>query len=421
MGGNIMKKIGVVVVMLAVILFSISEGQADVKEKAFSVTPFVGVFTFEGDQNLDTKPVYGIRAGYELTKHWALEGVFDYLRTEPIGGSDSVYVYNYRAEALYNFEQREKGYPTFFLAVGVGGQTIADAPAGIDSGSDAVADYGAGFKYFLTENLALRGDIRHIVVFNSEVQNNLECVVGLTYYWGGEKAKATPEPVRVEAAPVVVLDADKDGVVDDEDKCPDTPEGVKVDREGCPLDTDADGVADYEDKCPDTPKGVKVDKEGCPLDTDADGVADYEDKCPDTPKGVKVDREGCPVKVDVGKEMVEKGRVTLDIKFDFNKAVVKPECLDQINKIAEVMKQYPAINVVIEGHTDSLGSEKANIQLSSKRADAVKAKLVEMGVDSARIRTIGYGFSKPVATNATAAGRKLNRRVEAAVEYEIKK
>ena len=356
-----MKKIGVVVVMLAVILFSISEGQADVKEKAFSVTPFVGVFTFEGDQNLDTKPVYGIRAGYELTKHWALEGVFDYLRTEPIGGSDSVYVYNYRAEALYNFEQREKGYPTFFLAVGVGGQTIADAPAGIDSGSDAVADYGAGFKYFLTENLALRGDIRHIVVFNSEVQNNLECVVGLTYYWGGEKAKATPEPVRVEAAPVVVLDADKDGVVDDEDKCPDTPEGVKVDR------------------------------------------------------------EGCPVKVDVGKEMVEKGRVTLDIKFDFNKAVVKPECLDQINKIAEVMKQYPAINVVIEGHTDSLGSEKANIQLSSKRADAVKAKLVEMGVDSARIRTIGYGFSKPVATNATAAGRKLNRRVEAAVEYEIKK
>ena len=94
------------------------------------------------------------------------------------------------------------------------------------------------------------------------------------------------------------LDADKDGVSDDLDKCPGTPAGVKVDKDGCPLDADKDGVPDNLDKCPGTPVGVKVDKDGCPLDADKDGVPDNLDKCPDTPIGVKVDKDGCPLDTD---------------------------------------------------------------------------------------------------------------------------
>ena len=93
-------------------------------------------------------------------------------------------------------------------------------------------------------------------------------------------------------------DADKDGVADKWDKCPNTPLGVKVDKKGCPIDSDGDGVPDYLDKCPKTPARVRVDKSGCPLDTDRDGVPDYLDKCPKTPAGVKVDKRGCPIDSD---------------------------------------------------------------------------------------------------------------------------
>lgn len=93
-------------------------------------------------------------------------------------------------------------------------------------------------------------------------------------------------------------DLDGDGVYDGIDQCADTPAGVKVDEKGCPLDSDGDGVADYLDKCPDTPAGVKVDENGCPFDADGDGVYDDNDKCPDTPEGAKVDEKGCPIDSD---------------------------------------------------------------------------------------------------------------------------
>ena len=112
-----------------------------------------------------------------------------------------------------------------------------------------------------------------------------------------DKCPNTPRKAKVDTNGCP-LDTDGDGVPDFRDKCPDTPKGVKVDKNGCPFDKDGDGVADYLDKCPNTPKGVKVDATGCPLDTDGDGVADYLDKCPDTPKDVKVDTNGCPIDTD---------------------------------------------------------------------------------------------------------------------------
>ena len=225
------------------------------------------------------------------------------------------------------------------------------------------------------------------------------------------------------------MDSDQDGVLDDVDKCPNTPLGVVVDKDGCPVDSDKDGVPDYLDKCPDTPVGVVVDKDGCPLDSDKDGVPDYLDKCPDTPLGVRVDKDGCPPPplpppppAPAPKPVIiEKGRQTLNVEFDFDKSTIKKGYYQDIDDLAQVMKDYPDLSVVIEGHTDSVGTAAYNKKLSQERADAVKKYMVEKGIDANRLKAQGFGEDKPIAGNETEEGRQKNRRVEAAVDYIIKK
>ena len=142
---------------------------------------------------------------------------------------------------------------------------------------------GAGDKYYISPATALYMEVGYI--------NGIETTnVGKTIrdnFW-----KAT---IGVEFDFGKTLDSDMDGVSDKKDKCPNTPAGVAVDVNGCPIDTDGDGVADYVDDCPTVPGLTSL--KGCP-DSDADGVADKDDKCPDTPKGVKVDAKGCPVDTD---------------------------------------------------------------------------------------------------------------------------
>lgn len=100
-----------------------------------------------------------------------------------------------------------------------------------------------------------------------------------------------------------------------------------------------------------------------------------------------------------------------DIMFDTNSAVLKSGAYDEINRVATVLNQYPETTMRIAGHTDSTGSETYNQQLSQRRADAVKQALAAQGVNPARMTTVGFGESQPVADNATEAGRQLNRRV----------
>src|SRR3990172_1793691 len=420
-------------ILAAFLFFFVSSSHAEIKAETYSIMPFIGGYTFEGNEDLESKAVYGIRFGYDITKEWGVEGTFDWLRTNystNIANSD-VDTYGYRLEALYHFLPQGKLVP--FLAAGVGDRTAHYTNPSITRDRNQIlAVYGAGLKYFLYKDIALRGDIRHMILLNDNY-NNLEYTIGLAYYFGGPK----PAP----------LDSDKDGVTDNYDKCPGTPIGVRVDKDGCPLDTDRDGVPDYLDKCPGTPAGVKVDKVGCPPDTDKDGVPDYLDKCPGTPAGVKVDQYGCPpveqlqeVRAEapaaaavvtgeqkkeaaaaavVSKEMFEKGRATIKIKFDFDKADVKPAFNKEIKKFADVIKNYPHLKVVIEGHTDRTGKKAYNQKLSEKRATSVKSYMTEkFGIEESRLTVRGYGDSKPIASNKTKAGRQKNRRVEAAVDYK---
>ena len=203
-------------------------------------------------------------------------------------------------------------------------------------------------------------------------------------------------------------DSDSDGVADGDDKCPNTPAGVKVDATGCPLDADGDGVPDYLDKCPNTPAGVKVDATGCPLDRDGDGVPDYEDRCPDRPGPAS--NKGCPeMKAETKKILQE---ATKYINFDFNKATLKPSSFPKLDQMVQIMNDYPDYSLSIAGHTDSKGADDYNLRLSYERAASARKYMLDHGIPAERIESRGYGETKPIADNATAAGQALNRRVD---------
>jgi OOP family OmpA-OmpF porin len=133
-------------------------------------------------------------------------------------------------------------------------------------------------------------------------------------------------------------------------------------------------------------------------DTDRDGVYDEDDKCPRTPYGAHVNHLGC---------------WTLDsVLFNYDKSDIKPETYHMINRVIEILENDPAMNVTLQGHTDNTGTPEYNMDLSLRRADAVKAYLVKNGIAASRLSTKGFGFSKPVALNSSEFGRSLNRRVE---------
>ena len=141
-------------------------------------------------------------------------------------------------------------------------------------------------------------------------------------------------------------------------------------------------------------------------DSDRDGVPDSRDECPDTPMNYAVDDVGCPIPVE------EVARVELDVLFEFDRDVVRPQYLPEIEEVAEFMEQYPDVVVELEGHTDSMGTNEYNQDLSQRRANAVRQSLIDdFDVQGSRITATGYGEEQPVATNDTAAGRQENRRV----------
>jgi outer membrane protein OmpA-like peptidoglycan-associated protein len=208
------------------------------------------------------------------------------------------------------------------------------------------------------------------------------------------------------------IDTDNDGVYDFLDLCPDTPVEARdmVDEHGCPLDTDKDGVYDYLDECPETPAAARnfVDSVGCFLDTDGDGVYDYEDQCP-TIAGVK-ENLGCPeIKREV-RNLLKKAMS--GIHFENDKATIKPDSYKILNDIAKVFIENPTYMVEVQGHTDNVGQYDYNIDLSQRRAQAVRTYLINKGVPAERLTAHGYGPARPIDDNNTQAGRAKNRRVE---------
>lgn len=231
--------------------------------------------------------------------------------------------------------------------------------------------------------------------------------------WDGlDQCPDTPQGCKVDSKGCP-LDGDGDGVIDCRDKCPDTPKGAKVDADGCPMDSDGDGVWDGLDQCPGTPKGCKVDSKGCPLDGDKDGVCDGLDECPDSTPGAKVDAKGCEPPKPPPLFTPEKKKLVLEgVNFEFDSDTLTADAKTVLDTVAESLVAWPDVNVEIEGHTDSKGSDAYNLKLSDRRAHSVMAYLESKGIAASRMTAKGSGEKQPIADNKTEEGRAKNRRVE---------
>jgi len=243
----------------------------------------------------------------------------------------------------------------------------------------------------------------------------------------------TPGLVAFNGCP----DSDKDGIRDSEDKCPETAGIEKFN--GCP-DTDGDGIQDKQDACPETAGDIRYN--GCP-DTDGDGLIDNEDACPevagvaenkgcpygdedndgvtnnldDCPKTPgPVENNGCPI---IEEEVAEKLDIAFkNLEFESGRATIKVSSYVSMDELAKVMIDNPEIQLLVEGHTDNIGNDSSNQILSENRAEAVKTLLIAKGIAGNRVKTFGFGESKPVASNDTAEGRQANRRVEMTIVFE---
>jgi type IX secretion system PorP/SprF family membrane protein len=209
-----------------------------------------------------------------------------------------------------------------------------------------------------------------------------------------------------------IADIDKDGTPDSLDRCP-TVAGL-TENFGCPwMDKDKDGISDNEDRCPDLFGDIK--NKGCPLaDKDGDLIPDDQDNCPNT-KG-EVSNSGCPVVTEKQKEVVSKAITNLE--FESNKATIKKESFLGLDMLAILLSEKPDWKLKLAGHTDDVGSDEFNMQLSKDRANSVKQYLVSKGVSSDRLVVEYFGKSKPITSNSSEEGRKQNRRVEMSFVFE---
>jgi tetratricopeptide (TPR) repeat protein len=142
---------------------------------------------------------------------------------------------------------------------------------------------------------------------------------------------------------------------------------------------------------------VKNSIGGTRSDIDGDGVPNNLDKCNNTPAKAIVGTNGCWTLADI---------------FEFGKADIRPAADAQLDAVAAILKNNPSMRLEIQGHTDNRGSSDMNQRLSEERARSVSAYLTRKGIEANRLKWVGYGQSRPIASNKTASGREQNRRVE---------
>ncbi len=221
---------------------------------------------------------------------------------------------------------------------------------------------------------------------------------------GFEDADGKPEP-----------DNDGDGILDGDDADPNLAEDFDgfEDSDGIPdLDNDQDGVPDQRDAAPDEPEDFDgwADSDGAPdPDNDSDGIADGQDACPTDPETFNryLDTDGCPDVAPVIRKIV----YVKPIRFFSGSSRLVAEAHPILQAFAVRLDENPGMRVRIEGHTDNVGEEKANMRLSQARAERVKAVLAGYGVDESRLEAVGMGESRPITENDTSEGRARNRRI----------
>ncbi len=321
-----------------------------------------------------------------------------------------------------------------YLGVGGGYTWIDEIGAGTVNGT-------VGLNYWFTENIGLSLQSSYKHAFEDYLAKHFQHTAGIAIKFGGKDTDKDGVYDKDDACPDVpglaafngCPDADGDGIEDSKDDCPneaglaefngcpDTDgDGVADNKDACPTvaglkalngcpDADGDGVADKDDECP-SEAGPAANK-GCPWkDSDGDGVLDKDDKCPN--EAGTVANNGCPEVKPTAEVMKTLNEYARTILFDTGKSTFKKESLQTLASMQAIFKEYPKADFYIDGHTDSVGSDKSNKLLSERRANAVRDWLIANGIDKDRLTARGFGEESPIDSNKTAAGRTNNRRVE---------
>ena len=328
-----------------------------------------------------------------------------------------------------------------FLEGGVGQANVDDTNAYTLNAGMGV-DFPIGNKAFIKLNTVYRKAFENdggpkTVYYAPGVNTHWQHNVSLAINFGGKDSDADGIYDQHDDCPFEpgleefngCPDSDGDGIPDKDDSCP-TTAGI-AEFNGC-ADTDGDGIADPNDKCPDVAglakfggcpdtdgDGIEDAKDACPevaglrrfrgcADTDGDGIADPKDKCPN--EAGPADNDGCPNPTEEAIEALNELGAT--VQFELNKADLKPEAIELLISVYDIMTKFGNTNFSIEGHTDTSGPKAFNQKLSEDRAEKVKSHLVEKGVDGTRLSTKGFGEDSPKVSNNTRDGRITNRRVE---------
>ncbi|MDD5285824.1 MAG: OmpA family protein [Desulfuromonadaceae bacterium] len=410
------------IIVLASLLLSATVAFGGVKAGEFSLSPIIGGYTFDGKQHLKTNLVYGARVGYTFTKQLGVEGLFDYVNTDSSQGGGSFKAYRSGAELIYNFIPDNVLVP--FIAAGGGMETIkGDA----FRRTRAMYDYGAGLKYFINNNFALRGDVRHILYsYGGSTFSNVEYTLGAYIPFGGVKPatkrftepalessqpKAAPATVRMVAEPLqpssslsampATITSGQSGNLNwtsqNASDCAIQPAIGTVPLQGSKEITPTADTS-YTLTC--TGPGGNT--------TSRANVAVI---APPAPKPAPVAMSA--QKAAAAERFCDKPAI-LAVQFDTNKADIKPKYKPDLDKLAEFLNEFPKATGEISGHTDNVGGKAFNMKLSQRRADSIKQYMHKnFGITPERITAKGFGFSKPVASNKTKQGKAKNRRIEA--------
>ena len=336
-----------------------------------------------------------------------------------------------------------------FVGVGGGYTWIEEGPFNNNSSGDGSALVGAGtlngtvgLAYWFSDNVGITAQSTYKHSFKDYLTKHFQHSVGISFKFGGTDTDGDGVYDKQDLCPEVpgleefngCPDTDGDGIEDSKDACPELAglaeyngcpdtdgDGVSDNNDTCPNeaglkslagcpDADADGLANAQDACPN--EAGPVANNGCPWkDGDSDGVLDKDDNCP-TEAGT-VANNGCPEMIPTEGLQDKLTGYARTINFDLGKSNFKQSAYPTLKAITAILKEYPTANFVVEGHTDSTGTnENFNQLLSERRAKKVLDYLVKNGVSSDRLTSIGYGESKPIESNMTAAGRSANRRVE---------
>ncbi|RXJ85996.1 OmpA family protein [Arcobacter sp. CECT 8985] len=340
-----MKKVLLSTILCSSLMFAASEYK-------YEVTPIIGGAITEGNTNLDDHyGVGGLSLGFNLDDKSFFNqvelGFLNSLGEVDYDKGGDTQITRLFTNVIKDFEITNNS--SIYGLVGAGVELFSNEDHRNDSG--LFGNYGIGYKYKFTDDIALKTDVRHLINANHG-DNTLLYTVGLAISFGKKATNVAPvkeEPVK-KMAPV-----------------------KKEEPKKVEMDSDGDGVVDSIDQCPNTPKGDFVDKVGCSLKTD------------------------------------------LNINFKFDSAKINNSYESKIKRFAEFMKAFPTTKAKIEAHTDSIGTKEYNDKLSKRRALSTVNALKAYKIDTKRLKWFGYGESRPIATNETKEGRAKNRRVEATI------